>query len=201
MSNNNVSANNSFAAQLTSIMEKGFAKELSATIDWAEFASQMETQNGVNKVVARMEYETNNECSNVWAALYGNTTDTQFIPDKNTEMDQRTRFCARLNVNYWETRRNTYRAENSYVDNKSPEFSATDAAGDMEWANILVNLREAVLNYNRLVCKFSRLRETFEFMTDTPFVFKTYTVQSKKVHPANAKLAAKIMDDMLNRAA
>ncbi len=91
---NNASNNNSFAAAFTSDLEQHFSKYISALVDWAEFASQMETQNGVSKVTARLEYELSNRCNGIWAALYGNTTDVTFIPDRNTEMDQRTRLRA-----------------------------------------------------------------------------------------------------------
>lgn len=196
MSNDNVSANNSFAAQLLSIIHDGMEKELSALADWATFASQMETRNGVNKVTARMEYEINNEASNIWAALYGNTTDVQFIPAKGAELDDRTRFCARLNTMYWQDRVDAYRINNPQVDPSAPEYNEEAAMDDLEYSNLLVNFNEAQLNYNRLLAKFSRLRDTFEFMTDSAFTFKPYAVTSKKVHPANASLAAKIIKDL-----
>jgi hypothetical protein len=201
MSNTNASNNNSFAAQLLAILATGMEKELSATADWAEFASQMETQNGVNKVTARTEYELNNELSNVWSALYGNTTDTQFIPDRNTELDQRTRFCARLNVQYWQQRIDTYRSQNPHIDPAAPEFNEIEATNDLDYANILVSYNEAILNYNRLLAKFTWRKEAYEFMTDSAWGYKPYTVQQKKVHPANAGLAAKIIKDMVARAA
>jgi hypothetical protein len=198
---NNTSANNSFAAQLLAIMATGMEKELSATADWAEFASQMETQNGVNKVTARTEYELNNEISNVWSALYGNTTDTSFIPDRNTELDQRTRFCARLNVQYWQNRIDIYRDQNPHVDPAASEFNEAAAATDLEYTNILVSYNEAILNMNRLLAKFHWRKEAYEFMTDSAYKYKPYTVQTKKVHPANVALAAKIIKDMAARAA
>lgn len=192
---NNASANNSLAAAFTGQMEKDFAKHISALVDWAEFAAGMETQNGVSKVSARMEYELQNECNGLWAALYGNTTDTSFIPDRNTELDQRTRFCARLNVQYWETRRNDYRAKNPHVDKKAPEYSSTEAANDMEWCNIVVSLQEAILNYNRLVTKFAMIRNQYELITGKAYEYIPYKIQPKSTaNKANAKLAAALLD-------
>jgi len=192
----NVSNANSFAAAFTGQLEKDFAKYLTALVDHAEFASQMETNNGVNKVSARMEYELQNECNGIWASLYGNTKDTQFIPDKNTELDQRTRFCARLNVNYWETRRNDYRAKNPQVDKSKPEYSSQEAANDLEWCNIVVNLKEATLNYNRLVTKFNMLKNMYETVTGAAYVYVPYDVKVKAATSLkmNAKLAAALLD-------
>lgn len=192
---NNASANNSFAAAFTGQLEKDFQKYLSALVDHAEFACQMETQNGVNKVSARMEYELQNECNGIWAALYGNTTDTSFIPDRNTELDQRTRFCARLNVAYWETRRNDYRAKNPYVDKAKPEYSSVEAANDLEWCNIVVNLQESILNYNRLVTKFHMLSNMYELVTGKQYTYIPYEVKPRAATSLkmNAKLAASIL--------
>jgi hypothetical protein len=162
----------------------------------------METNNGVNKCVARYEYEYNNEASNIWSALYGNTTDTKFIPDKGTELDNRTRFCARLNVAYWEERIINYRINNPQVDPYAQEYNELEAANDLENSNLVVNYNEAMLNFNRLLAKFDRLRKTYEFMTDSAFAYKPYNVTVKKqAHPQNAGLAAKIMKDLAARAA
>lgn len=191
---NNASANNSFAAAFTSDLEKNFQRHLSALVDWAEFASQMETQNGQSKVTARLEYSLQNECNGVWADLYGNTVDTSFIPDTNTQMDQRTRFCARLNLAYWEDRRNKYRAEHTYVDKKSPDYSAVEAANDLEWGNIIVNLRESMLNYNRLVTKFAMVVGMYELVTGKAYQYVPYNAQPKQ-QKGNAKLAASILDE------
>ena len=199
---NNASANNSFAAQLIAIMEAGWAKEIAATAEWAEFACQMETQNGVNKVTARTEYEDNNECSNIWSALYGNTTDTNFIPERGAELDNRTRFCARLNVAYWQDRVDAHKTNNPHLDPAAPEYNELEAANDLEFANMLVNYNEAILNMNRLLAKFYRIRSTYEFKTDSAFVYKPYNVQVRKpAHPENKGLAAKILKDMAARAA
>lgn len=191
---NNASANNSFAAAFTGELEKNFQKYLSALVDWAEFASQMETQNGQSKVTARLEYSLQNECNGVWADLYGNTTDTSFIPEANTQIDQRTRFCARLNLAYWEDRRNKYRAEHTYVDKKSPDYSAVDAANDTDWTNIIVNLRESMLNYNRLVTKFNMTSAMYELVTGKAYQYVPYT-STPKPSKGNAKLAASILDE------
>jgi hypothetical protein len=192
---NNASNNNSFAAAFTSDLEQHFAKYISALVDWAEFASQMETQNGVSKVTARLEYELSNRCNGIWAALYGNTTDVTFIPDRNTEMDQRTRFCARLNVQYWESRRNDYRAKNPHVDKAKPEYSSTEAANDMEWLNIIVSFKEALLNYNRLVAEYHMVKSQYELVTGSEYVYVPYKVQPKATaSKANAKLASALLD-------
>lgn len=195
MSNDNVSSNNSFAAAFTGELAKNFETYLSALVDWAEFASQMETQNGQSKVTARLEYSLQNKCSGVWADLYGNTTDVSFIPDKDTQMDQRTRFCARLNLAYWENRAIEYRANNPHVDKKHDQYSAVDAANDIEWANILVNKREAMLNYNRLVTEYNMVVSMYELVTGAAFVYKPYTTVNKAVAKGNAKLAAGLLDE------
>jgi len=192
---NNVSANNSFAAVVLNQFEADFQKHINALADWAAFASQMETREGSNKITARMEYELNNECSNVWAALYGNTTDTKFIPDRNTEIDNRTRFCARLNVSYWEDRKAQYLDKNPNLDPQAPEYNEMDAAGDMELLNIYVSLEEATLNYNRLLTKFHMYRNMYETITGAEFVYKPYAVNTKpsNVVAANAKLGAALL--------
>src|SRR5574343_725255 len=180
---NNVSNNNSFAAAFTGTLEKDFQTYLSALVDWAEFASQMETSNGQSKVTARLEYSLQNKCNGVWADLYGNTTDTSFIPDSNTQMDQRTRFCARLNLAFWENRALTYRAEHPYVDKKSPEYSSVEAANDREWTNILINKKEPMLNYNRLVTEYRMIVGMYELVTGKEYVYVPYnataTAQTK----------------------
>ena len=199
---NNASANNSFAAQLIAIMEDGWQKEIAATAEWAAFAGQMETQNGVNKITARTEYEDNNECSNIWSALYGNTTDTTFVPERGAELDNRTRFCARLNVSYWQDRVDAHRTNNPHLDPSAIEWNELEAANDLEYANMLVNYNEAILNMNRLLAKLYRLRATYEFKTDSAFVYKPYNVTVKKsTHPQNASLASKIIADMTKRTA
>jgi hypothetical protein len=191
----NASASNSFAAAFTGQLEKDFATYISALVDWAEFASQMETQNGVSKVTARIEYELQNRCNGIWAALYGNTTDVTFIPDRNTELDQRTRFCARLNLAYWESRRNDYRAKNPHVDKTKPEYSSTEAANDLEWVNIIVSFKEAMLNYNRLVTEFRMVTNMYELVTGKEFTYIPYEVKPKaNASKANAKLASALLD-------
>jgi hypothetical protein len=192
---NNASNNNSFAASFTGQLEKDFTKYISALVDWAEFASQMETANGSSKVTARIEYELQNRCNGIWAALYGNTTDVSFIPDRNTELDQRTRFCARLNTAYWETRRNEYRAANPHVDKAKPEYSSVEAANDMEWLNIIVSMKEAILNYNRLVAEFHMVSNMYELVTGNAFEYVPYKVQPKtNASKANAKLASALLE-------
>lgn len=194
MSNDNVSANNSFAATVLAQLESDFGTYIAAFADWAEFASQMETREGSNKIVARTEYELNNECSNVWAALYGNTTDTRFIPDRNTEVDNRTRFCARLNVAYWEDRKASYLDKNPNLDPQAAEYNEMDASADMELLNVYVSLEEAMLNYNRLLTKFNMLRNMYETITGAEFIYKPYTVQQKsQAVAANAKLGAALL--------
>lgn len=194
MSNNNVSANNSFAATVLAKFESDFSKFISAFADWAEFASQMETNNGQSKVTARLEYSLNNECSGVWAELYGNTTDTQFIPDRNTEMDNRTRFCARLNLAYWEDRKASYLDKNPNLDPTAQEYNEMDAMADMELLNILVSLQEASLNFNRLLTKFNMLRNMYEHITGAEFIYKPYVVSQKtQAVAANAKLGAALL--------
>lgn len=191
----NTSANNSFAATVLAQLEKDFQVYISAFADWAEFASQMETQNGASKISARTEYELNNECSNVWAALYGNTTDTQFIPDKNTEMDQRTRFCARLNMNYWQDRLTTFYANNPHLDPRADEYNEMDAATDMELMNIIVSLEEASRNHERLRTKLNMIRNMYETITGAEFVYKPYAVQQRNSTSvaANAKLGVALL--------
>lgn len=193
----NASNNNSFAAAFTNQLEKDFATYISSLVDWAEFASQMETSNGQSKVTARLEYSLNNKCSGVWTRLYGNTTDTSFIPDKNTHMDQATRFCARLNLAYWENRRNEYRAANPHVDKKAPEYSSVEAANDLEWVNIIVNFKEALLHYNMLVTEFRMFVNMYELVTGAEFVYKPYTEKAKSASSlkGNAKLAASVLDE------
>ena len=192
---NNVSNNNSFAAAFTSELEKNFQTYVSALVDWAEFASQMETQNGQSKVTARLEYSLQNKCSGVWADLYGNTSDVSFIPDTNTQMDQRTRFCARLNLAYWENRALDYRSKNPHVDKKAPEYSAVEAANDLEWGTILVNKKESALNYNRLVTEFNMVRSQYELVTGKEFVYQPYNASAKAASKGNAKLAASLLDE------
>lgn len=192
---NNASANNSFAAVVLSQLESDFAKYISAFADWAEFASQMETNNGQNKITARLEYSLNNECSGIWAELYGNTTDTQFIPDRNTELDQRTRFCARLNVMYWQDRKDVFLDRNPNLDPAAAEYNEMDAANDLELMNILVSLEEAQLNYNRLNAKLAMARNIYETVTGKEFVFQPYNVAPKAsaTMKANAKLGAALL--------
>jgi len=191
----NVSANNSFAASVLKQVESDFAKYISAFADWAELASQMETTNGQSKIVARTEYELNNECSNIWAALYGNTIDVKFTPDKNTEMDQRTRFCARLNLAYWENRKSEFYDRNPNLDPTAPEYNEMDAASDMELMNLLVNLEEAALNHERLRTKFNMIRGMYETITGAEFIYKPYTVSQKASTStaANAKLGVALL--------
>lgn len=191
---NNVSANNSFATQVLAKLDSDFTTYISAFADWAEFASQMETNNGQSKVTARLEYSLNNECSGIWAELYGNTTDVQFIPDKNTELDQRTRFCARLNTMYWQDRKDQFLAKNPNLDPSAPEYNSQDAASDMELLNIIVSLEEAQLNYNRLLAKFNMARNVYEAVTGAEFIYKPYTVTAKtNTTTANAKLGAALL--------
>lgn len=192
---NNVSAANSFAATVIAQMEEDFQRYISAFAEWAAFASQMETKDGTNKIVARTEYELNNECSNIWAALYGNTTDTKFIPDRNSEVDNRTRYCARLNLAYWEDRKDQYLTNNPNLDPSSPEYNELDAANDMELLNILVALEEAMLNHNRLLAAFTMKRNAYETITGAEFVYKPYTVTAKAATTlkANAKLGAALL--------
>lgn len=192
---NNVSNNNSFAAAFTGELEINFNKYLSALVDWAEFASQMETQNGQSKVTARLEYSLQNKCNGVWADLYGNTTDVSFIPDTNTQMDQRTRFCARLNLAYWENRALSYRADHAYVDKKSPEYSAIESANDTEWTNILINKKESALNYNRLVTEFHMTSAMYELVTGKGYVYVPYNAAAKAQAKGNSKLAASVLDE------
>ena len=192
---NNVSANNSFAATVLLKLESDFTTFISAFADWAEFASQMETNNGQSKVTARLEYSLNNECSGIWAELYGNTTDVQFIPDKNTELDQRTRFCARLNTMYWADRKDVFLTNNPNLDPSAPEYNEMDAASDMELLNILVSFEEAQLNYNRLLAKFNMAKNLYETVTGAEFIYKPYTVTAKasSTVKANAKLGAALL--------
>lgn len=192
---NNVSSNNAFAATVLAKYESDFTTFISAFADWAAFASQMETNNGQSKVTARLEYSLNNECSGIWAELYGNTTDTQFIPDKNTELDQRTRFCARLNTMYWQDRRDQFLAKNPNLDPSAPEYNEMDAASDMELLNILVSLEEAQLNFNRLIAKFNMAKNIYEAVTGAEFVYKPYTVTQRASASvaANAKLGAALL--------
>lgn len=192
---NNVSANNSFAGSVIAKLESDFAKYISAYTDWAAFASQMETQNGQSKVTARTEYALNNECSGIWAELYGNTTDTQFIPEKNAELDQRTRFCARLNTMYWQQRRDEYLDKHPNVDSTAPEYNEMEAASDIELLNIIVSLEEAQLNFNRLLAKFHMAKNHYELVTGAEFVYKPYTVTNRAstTVAANAKLGAALL--------
>lgn len=195
MSNTAPSANNSFAASVLAKFESDFSSYISAFADWAEFASQMETNNGQSKVTARLEYSLNNECSGIWAELYGNTTDTQFIPDRNSELDQRTRFCARLNVMYWEQRYAEYLDKNPTMDPTADEYNEQDAASDMELLNIIVSMNEAQLNHARLLAKFNMARNLYETITGAEFVYKPYTVTAKAATSlkANAKLGAALL--------
>lgn len=193
---NNVSANNSFAAAFTGQLEKDTAKYHSALVDWAEFASQMETSNGTSKITARLEYRAQNETSGAWTALYGNTTDTQFVPTNSDSLDRATRYCARLNLMYQETRRNNYRAENPHVDKTKPEYSSVEAANDLTWANILVDFREALLHYNLCVAKFNMARNFYEQITGKEFVYVPYVEKPRAATSLkmNAKLAASLLD-------
>lgn len=189
------SANNSFAASVLAQFETDFQKYVSAYADWAAFASQMETNNGQSKVTARLEYSLNNECSGIWAELYGNTTDTQFTPSKNQELDQRTRFCARLNTMYWQQRKDEYLDKHPTVNPAADEYNEMEAATDMELLNIIVSLEEAQLNHARLLAKFSMAKNHYEAVTGAEFVYKPYAVTQRNSTSvaANAKLGAALL--------
>jgi hypothetical protein len=193
--NNNTSANNSFAAALVGQLEKDMTEYLNAFVDHAAFASQMETANGVNKVVARNEYDLANECQGAWISTFGNTTDISFVPEENQQMENRTRFCSRLNVLYWENRMLEYMRHHPEVNPSAPEYSKTHAAEDLDWANIYVNHHEAKLNHRRMQAKLTMLLNFYEKLIGKPYAYVPYVVKaSTTAKKANAALAQALLD-------
>jgi len=196
MPNDSISGNNSFAASFTGQLEKDNESYMSALVDWAEFASQMETMNGSSKITARLEYRSQNRVSGAWTQLYGNTKDTDFVPTDVNNLDRATRYCSRLNLMYQETRLINYRAENPSVDKKSPEYSETEAANDLTWANIRVDHREALLHHNLCLAEFNKERNFYEQITGKEFVYTPYIEKARASTSLkmNAKLAATLRD-------
>lgn len=184
---NSVSAANSAAASLVSIFENAQKKSMEAFVNWADFAIQMETQNGSSKVTARLEYEITNRLNGVYVALYGNTLDLTSIPEKDARIPSTLRFCARLNIAYWEDRYATYLKDNPQVDKKHDEYSEVHATNDLAFINILVSKEEAWLNYKRLMADFNGLKEIYEALTGVAYVYVPYRERDAAAQPQYSK--------------
>lgn len=168
------SLKNSAAATLIGILEEEQGKAHEAFVEWADFAIQMETSNGSSKVTARLEYETTNTLNGLYVALYGNTLDLTSIPEKDARIPSTLRFCARLNIAYWEDRYATYLKDNPQVDKKHDEYNEVAATNDLNFINILVSKQEAWLNYKRLLAKFNGYKRFYEILTSTAYVYVPY---------------------------
>lgn len=187
---------NSAVASLTSILEAGQAKAHEAFMEWVDFASQMETSNGSSKVTARLEYEVTNRLNGVYVALYGNTLDLTTIPEKDARIPSNLRFCARLNIAYWEDRYATYIKDNPQVDKKHDEYNEVEATNDLAYINILVSKQEAWLNYKRLMAEFNGLKSFYEALTGAEYVYIPYKERdaaTPQYSKGNINLAKKLM--------
>lgn len=182
-----VSAANSAAASLVKIMEDSQTKIMNAFVEWADFAIQMETSNGSSKVTARLEYEITNRINGVYVALYGNTLDLTSIPEKDARIPSNLRFCARLNIAYWEDRYATYLKDNPQVDKKHDEYSEVHATNDLAFINILVSKQEAWLNYKRLMAEFNGLKDFYEALTGVAYVYVPYKERDGSAQPQYSK--------------
>ena len=180
-------SDNSAAGKLVAIIEKGHASMMDAFVNWAQFAIQMETSNGSSKVTARLEYEITNQLNGAYVALYGNTLDLTSIPEKDARIPSTLRFCARLNIAYWEDRYATYLRDHPEVDKKHDEYNDVAAQNDLNFINILVSKQEALLNYRRLMAQFNALKTVYEELTGVAYVYVPYRERDAATAPQYSK--------------
>jgi hypothetical protein len=182
------------AAQVSAILDENHKTYSEAFTNWASWAGDMEVRDGSSKITQRMEFEITNELNGVHVRLYGNTTDKTKIPEEKENISRELRFCARLNVAYWENRKAQYLNDNPEVDRGSVEYNEDIAMNDLNWANILVPHQEALLNFNRLLVQYNGLVKLYETITDTEYVYVPYKVRDQAQHsPENQNLAKRLL--------
>ncbi len=162
------------AASVVKTMENSHTEYMNQFVNWAALAGQMEVRDGSSKITQRMEYEITNQINQVWVALYGNTTDVSTIPAQDARIPSTLRFCARLNLAYWENQMSDYLVKHPEVDRASVEYNELVASNDLNWINIVVCKEESILNYNRLMAQFKGLKALYELITDAAYSYKPY---------------------------
>lgn len=188
---NNVSANNSKAATISSEYEADNEKVYSAMNDWASVASNMTTKNGMqNKVVAREEYKRRDIASKSWIIVFGNTLDVKFVPDFKDNLSRDIRFCTRLNVEYEEQQMAAFLKANPHCDKDAEEYDEQAAANDLAYDEQYGILAEARLNHELCKAEFARDANMYTKITGQPFVYQPYTIHSSKLNPATKSAAA-----------
>ena len=192
--NNNPSQASKFGGVLLANMAKRFQKYLEAAAEHVHIAAQMSTRNGSNKLVSRREYRWRNIASGSWCDLYGNTVDTQLPIEKVEKDDDRTRFCARLNLAWEENALQKFYSEVPIMNSQGefiafeghPEcnpdsefFNEQEAINNIEHQNLLTRLEEARANYAECLEFFKFAIGTYEELTGTAFRYVPYAVKAK----------------------
>ena len=169
---------------------KGFEDYLGAFDQWAEFAIDIENQNGSSQIVRRLEYNLANKCQAAWIALYGNRTEEEVKQHAKTDV-RTVRFCATENVNYWEARwfGNQNDANTTFINDDGEVIYTGDTgtvkAGlidqqdgmygpSFEKQNCMIRLEEARLNLAMCKAEYEMYAAMYETLIGTNYVFKPY---------------------------
>lgn len=188
--------NNTAAASFAAMWEKAEAIWQSGLADWLTFATQMETRDGSSMIARRLEFHITNELNSVHRTLFGNNTDTTFIPADDARIPRGTRFCARLNLNYQENAKAKYLADHPECDKASLDYDPITAGNDLNWVQRLIDHKEALLNYNMWLAAYQAWKMRYEAVTGKEFVYVPVAEQgtlAPKDSNSNRALAAALL--------
>jgi hypothetical protein len=192
----------------------GFSSYINAFEQWAEWAGQMENNNGSSQLVRRTEFNFTNKCQQAWIQLNGNRSQEEM--QKGEGGERRTvRFSARENVAYWEgqwfgshnTEKNTFvNEETGEIINTGDNDTVTNGLKDEPdgmWGpsykkqNAAVRYEEAKLNFNMCKAEFEMYNEMYGLITGKAYEYKPYAEDKSRLETAptqqGSNLAARAM--------
>jgi hypothetical protein len=197
INNGKAKQSTTYGGALMALLEDHDFRVLSATADWLDIATQMKTQDGTPKVVARWLFSVESDCKLWHQQLYGNRGIYEF--DKQGELvygdngpitrsptpdemkDQGVRFCASENLKYQEARFFAYDEDpDTHVVTltlTNPDGSVQTSqveADDLVYAGITFDYIEALKNLARVKACYDRSVALYEALTGKTFIYKPF---------------------------
>lgn len=196
---------------LTVALVDGFENWTKRLQDFADFAVLVENNDGSSQINRRLEFPINQKCQQAHIALFGNRSAEEIEKGEGTER-RSARFCASLNLAYWERRwfgDNTladtggHMQVAEYVDPSSGEIIRNTATGgnatyapgfvnepDGQWGaspekqSCMIRFTCAKKNYAMVRAEYDLWTSVYTVLTDKAFEYVPYQ-EKTTVAPKN----------------
>jgi hypothetical protein len=203
------------AGELVAHLEAGMENISSAMADWVAFAYQIENRNEASQVVRRLKYPITQLCQLYHNQMYGNreiwardkagklivSDKGEYVflePTPDQMKDQNTRFSARENLAYWETRLGEYtnvegKTVRSFTDTNTGEVRTVPIdENDFVYADCTIRAHEAALWFAVTKANLDHAVSMYEMLTGDVYEYKTFERKLAPVSSGALALAASL---------